>query len=123
MLDKENFLAVEPHIHMSFVLGWKPKVADFFVLAHKIGSRDPKRQLSCGMPGNLDHSEVVAIDPYFSLKEIFVQPLGNCLNNQAVMSAKVFFSQRAKRVVRRRNRTIVVVLSSGRRNLALDQPV
>jgi hypothetical protein len=45
MLDAKNLLALESHLNERFVTGWKPKIANFLVMAHEIGSRDPKGQL------------------------------------------------------------------------------
>ena len=42
MLDAQNLLAVEFHLDERFVPDRKPKITKFLVLAHEIGSRDPK---------------------------------------------------------------------------------
>src|SRR2546429_5440661 len=52
VLDTENFLAVESYLHEGLIPRGKPKVADFFVLTHEIGSLDPKGRILRRMSGN-----------------------------------------------------------------------
>src|ERR1700751_5256757 len=121
MLDAKNLLAVKFHFDERFVLDRKPKITNFLVLAHKIGSRDPKGQLLRRMAGNLDNGEFTAINPYFSFEEILIVALGNRLHHEAMMLTQVFFIEHTEGVVRRRDRTVVVLFSCGSRHLAFHQ--
>jgi hypothetical protein len=87
VLDAENLPAVDSHVHQGLVLGGKPKVAYFLVLAHEIGSRDPKRELSRWVACNFYDGEVTAINPYFPLEQILVLSPGKRVNNDAVVDA------------------------------------
>src|SRR2546429_4680383 len=69
VLDTENFLAVESYLHEGLIPRGKPKVADFFVLTHEIGSLDPKGRILRRMSGNSDNRELLALNPYLRSEE------------------------------------------------------
>ena len=113
VLDAENFLAVESHVHEGLIPRREPEVADFFVLTHEISSLDPKGRILCRMSGNSDDREVLALNPYLSFEEILVSALGKSFDNKTAMRAEIFFAKQTKSVVRGTDRAITTVLSRG----------
>jgi len=113
VLDAENFLAVEFHVHEGLIAHGEPEVADFFVLTHEIGSLDPKGRILCRMSGNSDDRELLALNPYLSFEEILVSALGKSFDNETAMRAEMFFAKQTKSVVRGTDRAVTMVLSCG----------
>ena len=113
VLDAENFLAVESHVHESLIPRREPEIADFFVLAFEIGSLDPKGRILCRMSGNSDDRELLAVNPYLSFEEILVSALGKSFDNKTAMRAEIFFAKQTKSVVRGTDRAVTMVLSRG----------
>src|SRR5215469_6172911 len=113
VLDAENFLAVESHLHEGLIHRGQPEVADFFVLTHEISSLDPKGRILCRMSGNSDDREVLAVNPYLSFEEILVSALGKSFDNKTAMRAEIFFAKQTKSVVRGTDRAVTMVLSRG----------
>src|SRR6516165_1563140 len=123
VFDAENFRAVESYVHGGLVPCGKPKVADFFELAHEIGPCDPKGKILCRMAGNSDDREFLALNPYLSFEKILVAALGNGFNHETVVWAEVFFAEQTKGVVRGGDGAIATVLSRGSGGFAFHQAV
>src|ERR1700675_5088803 len=83
VIDGQNLLPIQPYLDECLVLLRKPEPINFLVLPYEVSALDPEGQFLRGMAFDPHHRIVVCINPEFSLKQVFVLPLGPSLGNEA----------------------------------------
>src|SRR5229473_6077632 len=123
MVDGEHSAPVYFDFNRRLITPRKPKAINSLVQPDKVGTIDPKGRLLSRVAGDFHNREVLGVDPYFPLEQIFLFAFRSGLENKAMIWADVLFTRKRKRVVRGGDRTVAMFPTRRCLALALDQAI